>query len=183
MNADELIGAHMILRDKIKKEFKRVLPFGDEISDRWEKARYLGFGEGSSIYDSSVVLGDVVVKENTWIGPYTVLDGEGGLVIGANCSVSAGVQIYTHDSVKWAVSGGRHPYEHAPVKIGDCCYIGPNTIIRKGITIGDHCVIGANSYVNRDIPGFSIAFGSPCEPVGTVVISEGGGVEFHYNRK
>ncbi len=36
-------------RDRIKKDFNRVTPIGDYISDRWEKAKYLGFGEGSSI--------------------------------------------------------------------------------------------------------------------------------------
>ena len=48
----------------------------------------------------------VTVGAGTWIGPNTLLDGTGGLSIGASCSISAGVQIYTHDSVMWALSGG-----------------------------------------------------------------------------
>ena len=51
----------------------RTLPFGDYISDRWEKARLLGFGEGSSIYDSAHVFGDVSIGSATWIGPFTIL--------------------------------------------------------------------------------------------------------------
>ena len=109
------------------------LPFGDYIVDRWEKAKNLGFGEGSSIYDSAIVIGDVKVGKNTWIGPFTVLDGTGGLEIGDTCSISAGVQIYTHDTVEWAISGGKHPKEQAPVQIGNRCYIGPNSIISKGV--------------------------------------------------
>ena len=56
-------------RTEIKNKFNRVLPFGELMNDRWEKAKFLGFGKGTSVYDSSVILGDVIVGENTWIGP------------------------------------------------------------------------------------------------------------------
>ena len=125
------------------EKYKRSLPFAELLFDRWERAKLLGFGNGSSIYDSSIIFGDVKVGENTWIGPNTILDGSGGLVVGNNCSISAGVQIYTHDSVNWAISGGKEPYEYAATTIGSNCYIGPNTIIAKGITIGEGTVIGA----------------------------------------
>lgn len=130
-------------------------------TDRWEKASYLGFGKGSSIYDSSLIFGDIKVGRNTWIGPFTLLDGSGGLTVGSNCSISAGVQIYTHDSVKWAISGGEEAYEYAPVTIEDNCYIGPNTIISKGITLGKGTVVGCNSFVNRSYPPNSKIAGSP----------------------
>lgn len=146
----------------VQQHWQRSLPFADYVVDRWQKARTLGFGEGSSIYDSSLVLGEVKVGKSTWVGPFTVLDGSGGLEIGDTCSISAGVQIYTHDTVAWATSGGTAPVERAPVRIGNRCYIGPNTIITKGIAIGDGCVIGANSLVNFDIPSGTKAWGTPC---------------------
>jgi len=150
-------------------QWNRTLPFGDYIVDRWEKAKLLGFGEGTSIYDSSLVFGDVKVGENTWIGPFTILDGSGGgLTIGSHCSISAGVQIYTHDTVKRAISGGKMDIERVPTKIGDCCYLGPNTVVARGVTIGDGCVIGANSLVLDDIPAGSKAFGMPCKVRGKV---------------
>ncbi|MBU1962828.1 MAG: acyltransferase [Gammaproteobacteria bacterium] len=145
----------------VLQQWNRSLPFADYIVDRWKKAQELGFGEGVSIYDSALVLGDVAVGRNTWIGPFTVLDGSGGLEIGEYCSISAGVQIYTHDTVMWAVSGGVHSPERAPVRIGNRCYIGPNVVISKGVTIGDGCVIGANSFVNQDIPSGMRAWGTP----------------------
>lgn len=153
------------LRDDKRKRFNRVLPLGEYISDRWEKARYLGFGEGSSIYDSSLVFGDVKVGKNTWIGPFTILDGSGGLTIGDNCSISAGVQVYSHDSVKWAVSGGAHNYEYSPTAIEDNCYIGPNTIISRGVVIGKGSVVGANSYVDKSCPKGSRIAGNPARPI------------------
>ena len=157
---------YSILREKTMRQWNRCVPLDDLFTDRWEKARYLGFGEGSSIYDSSLVLGDVKVGENTWIGPFTVLDGSGGLEIGSFCSVSAGVQIYTHDTVKWALSGGKEESERTPTRIGSRCYLAPNSIIAKGVTIGDGCIVGANSLVLGDIPPNSKAVGTPCKVVG-----------------
>jgi acetyltransferase-like isoleucine patch superfamily enzyme len=152
-------------RSRLKKEFNRVLPLNEILSDRWEKAKFLRFGENTSVYDSSYVFGDVIVGKNTWIGPNTILDGSGGLTIGDYCSISAGVQIYTHDSVKWALSGGVEKYEYAPVNIGNNVYIGPNTIISKGISIGDRSLIGANSFVNRSFPADSKIAGNPAKPI------------------
>jgi len=154
----------------VSKEWNRSLPFADYIVDRWQKALDLGFGKGSSIYDSALVIGNVKVGENTWIGPFTVLDGSGGLEIGDNCSISAGVQIYTHDTVAWAISGGEINPQKKPVRIGDRCYIGPNVVISKGVNIGDGCVIGANSFVNHDVPAGMKAWGCPAQCLGEALL-------------
>ena len=171
------------LRGPMRQSWQRDLPFDELLFDRWERAKSLGFGERSSIYHNSYVYGDVKVGKSTWIGPYTLLDGSGDLVIGDYCSISAGVHIYTHDTVRWAVSGGKAEYERAPVRIGNCCYIGSQTIIAKGVTVGDHCVIGACSFVNRDIPSYAIALGKPCRPVGRVNMDENGNVALLYDGK
>lgn len=154
-------------RRSLHSKHNRTLPFGDYIVDRWVKAKELGFGDGSSIYDSSVVLGNVSVGVNTWIGPFTLLDGSGKLSIGDWCNISAGVQIYTHDTVERTLSAAKVPTVYAATVIGNRCYIGPNTIIAKGVTIGDGVVVGANSLVLSDIPSGMKAFGSPCRVVGT----------------
>jgi acetyltransferase-like isoleucine patch superfamily enzyme len=164
----EMRAMYERLRAEMRNRWHRDLPLDEMLFDRWERARALGFGAGTSIYHNSYVFGDVKVGSNTWIGPFTVLEGAGGLTIGSNCSISSGVQIFTHDSVQWAVSGGKAEYERAPVTIGDCCYVGSQTVIAKGVTIGDHCVVGACSFVNRDLPPYTIASGAPCRPTGTV---------------
>ena len=155
----------------VQQRWQRSLPFADYVVDRWQKAKALGFGEGSSIYDGALVLGRVTVGKATWIGPFTVLDGSGGLEIGDNCSISAGVQIYTHDTVEWAVTGGRAKAAYAPTVIGNNCYIGPNTVVAKGVRIGSGSVIGANSLVLDDVEAGSKAFGTPCRSVGKVVVA------------
>jgi acetyltransferase-like isoleucine patch superfamily enzyme len=163
---EQLRAVYTKLREECRTKWQRDLPLEELLFDRWERARTLGFGEGTSIYHNSYVYGEVKVGARTWIGPFTILDGSGGLTIGDSCSISAGVQIYTHDSVEWAVSGGKASYPHEPTTIGSRCYVGPNTVITKGITIGDGCIIGAQSFVNRSwSPGSKIA-GSPARLIG-----------------
>jgi acetyltransferase-like isoleucine patch superfamily enzyme len=148
-----------------KEKYNRVLPFAELLFDRWEKANDLGFGEGTSVYDSSVILGNVQVGKNTWIGPNTVLDGSGDLIIGDNCSISANVQIYSHDTVQWAITGGLAKYEYAKTVIGDNCYVAPNVVISKGVEIGDGCIIGVNSFVNKSFPKGTKIAGNPAKEI------------------
>lgn len=149
------------LQNEKRKQFERRLPFGDLVTDRWENAREYGFGEGTSCYDSVLIFGDVRVGSNVWIGPNVILDGSGGLEIGDFVSISAGVQIYTHHTVQWALSGGEEKPQRKPTRIGSRVYIGPNSVIEMGVTIGDDVVIGAMSLVRTDVPSNSRAWGTP----------------------
>ncbi|MDR1917247.1 MAG: acyltransferase, partial [Synergistaceae bacterium] len=170
---NRLRSEHIDLDSFFMERWNRSLPLAELIGDRWERAKRLGFGENSSIYDSSIVFGDVKVGENTWIGPYTILDGSGGLEIGSFCSISAGVQIYSHDSVLWALSGGESQYEREKVVIGDRCYIGPNSVISRGVHIGNGSVVGAMSFVKEDVPEGRLAVGIPAKVKGYVFIKDG----------
>jgi acetyltransferase-like isoleucine patch superfamily enzyme len=163
----------------MRRDWSRSLPFTEAVTDRWERAATLGFGKNASIYNLSCVYGDVQVGEHTWIGPFTLLDGSGGLSIGDWCSISAGVQIYTHDTTKWALSLGEAPYVRRPTTVGDGCMIGPATVISAGVTIGARCLLGAHAYVNRDIPPRSVAVGVPARVVGEVRDGDDG-PELHY---
>lgn len=157
----------------LKEHYQRSLSFQDGLFDRFERACSLGFEEGASIYNSALVFGDVKVGVKSWIGPYVILDGSGGGInIGSYCSISAGVHIYTHDSVMWALSGGQQSLHQSPVIINDCTYIGAQSVIKAGVSIGAHCVIGAHSFVNCDVPERTIVAGSPARPIGRIIIEQ-----------
>ena len=157
----KLKSVYSELREQMRNRFKRHVSFGDLFTDRWETAEYYGFGKGTSCYDNVLIIGDVTVGENMWIGPNVILDGTGGLEIGDHCSISAGVQIYSHHTVKWSLSFGEEEPEKTPTKIGSGVYIGPQSVVQMGVTVGDQTVIGAMSFVNCDIPSGVRAWGVP----------------------
>lgn len=167
----DLRALHHELRREVHLEFKRINPFYEDLFDWKERGEFWSSGgKNITIYNSTTVVGDVDIGKNSWIGPFCSLDGSGGLSIGENCSVSAGCQIVTHDTVRWAVSGGHQPYEYAPIKIGNCCFIGSHAVITKGVTIGNHCVVGAGAVVTSDIPDYAIVGGVPGKVIGRVNI-------------
>lgn len=174
-----LESLHHKLDAHFKNTFDRSLPFNEEISDRWERAKKLGFGEKSSIYDSAFVFGDVKIGKNCWIGPFTIIDGSGGLSIGDNCTISVGVHLYSHDNLKQTLTGGAVEIERSILVIGNNTYIGPQSIIAKGITIGSYCVVAANSFVNSDMENNTIYAGNPAKKIGNVLV-DGQKVTFNY---
>ena len=175
-----LTGLRLKTEALLKANYDRSLPFADGLFDRWERAKRLGFADGSSIYDSSCVFGQVTVGTQTWIGPFTLLDGSGGgLSIGDYCSISAGVHIYTHDTVAWALSGGVATKRVAPVAIGSRVYIGSQSVVAYGVTIGEQSVVAANSFVNRDVAPRTIVAGTPAVVIGSVT-DEGGAIRLSY---
>lgn len=159
----------------MRERYDRSLPLEELVFDRWERAADLGFGDRASIYHNAYVFGEVHAGADTWIGPMVMLDGSGGRVgIGEWCCISAGVHVYTHDTVQRSLTGGRAAASAAPVSIGDRTYVGAQVVVLPGVVIGDECVIGAGSLVNRDIPSHSIAVGTPARVVGEVAPSASG---------
>jgi acetyltransferase-like isoleucine patch superfamily enzyme len=180
--ADALVALQAAQDGATRERWNRSLPLGDELFDRWERARRLGFGAGTSIYHHAYVYGDVTVGENTWIGPMALLDGSGGLAIGSWCSISAGAQLYSHSTVDWAVSGGAAEYRRAATTIGDQTFVGPLAVVAMGVTVGSRCVIGAHTYVNRDVRDGAIVVGAPGRVIGRTEVDGSGAVRLLYDR-
>ena len=147
----ELLDLLKKKRREKKKKFNRHVSIQDLLSDREETAKFYNFGKGTTCYNNVLILGDVKVGKNTWIGPNVILDGTGGLEIGDYVSISAGVQIYSHHTVEWSTSYGKEGIKKKKTLIGNGVYIGPNSIIQMGISIGDQAIIGAQSFVNKNV--------------------------------
>ena len=167
---DVLIEMQERHRCHTKNQFNRINPLIEDIVDWKQKGKFAFNDESITVYDSATIIGDVKVGSNTWVGPFTILDGSGGLNIGKYCSISAGVKIMTHDTVKWALSLGKENYEYGPIKIGDGCFIGSNAVIKRGLSIGCHCLIGAGAVVTKSLPDYTIALGTPAKVSGKVKI-------------
>lgn len=120
------------------------------------------------------VIGDPSIGEGTWIGPFTIIDGSGGLQIGRGCDISSGAQIYTHASTKRCVSGRSYPtVDREPTTIGDYVFIGANAVVQMGVTIGDRAVVSAGAVVTADVPPGIVVSGVPARARARVVITDG----------
>lgn len=113
-------------------------------------------------------VGEPVIGAGTWIGPFCLIDGSGGLEIGAGCDISAGVHIYTHSTARRCVTGRAVDTDRAPVRIGDRTFIGANSVVLAGVTIGSGCIVGAGSVVTHDVPDEACVAGNPARLLGRV---------------
>ncbi len=112
----------------------------------------------------ALIVGTPSVGEGTWIGPFTVIDGSGGLTIGKGCDISAGAQIYTHSTVHRCLSERRYPaVDRTPTEIGDYVHVGANATILMGSRIGHHAVIAAGAVVleGTEVPPYATVVGVP----------------------
>jgi len=124
------------------------------------------------------IIAEPQIGAGTWIGAFTVIDGSGGLTIGAGCDISCGAHIYTHSSVKRCVSGRVHEkVDRQPVAIGDRVFIGANAVIMMGVRIGDEAVVAAGAVVTKDVPARTVVAGVPARAVSSVEI-DGADVRF-----
>jgi acetyltransferase-like isoleucine patch superfamily enzyme len=162
-----------VLRRRMKAKHHRHVPTGEHLNDRWELAAEYGFGPGTSVYDSCVILGDVRVGRDCWIGPYTILDGNfARLEIGDGVDVGAGTHIYTHNTIERALTGRVAPVFSRDTRIGSCCFIAPHTVIAPGTVLGDHCFVAAGSYVEGVFPAYSWIAGNPAKKLGVVELKD-----------
>ena len=104
----------------------------------------------------------VSIGENTIINWDCMLYTTGGLVIGENVSISAGVWLITgtHDM--------NHPQfidTYKPIVIGDYAWIGMRATILGGVTIGEGAVVMAGAVVTHDVPPFAVVGGIPAKVI------------------
>jgi acetyltransferase-like isoleucine patch superfamily enzyme len=173
---------HHLFRDHTKQKYGRINPFYEDLFEWSERGSYWTQEKKDiTIYNSATLIGDVEIGKNTWIGPFTLLDGGGGLKIGRYCSISTGCQLLTHDTVKWALSGGKMQAEYASTNIGNCCFLGSHSVATKGVTIGNPCLIAAGAVVTKDVGDFVIAGGVPARTIGRVDLDLQGKVHLVYH--
>lgn len=102
------------------------------------------------------------------IGPHTRIHAATQVHIGARCMLSWNCSIFDSIGHRMWLEGQDEAEIEAPIVIGDDVWIGPYTIIMKGVEIGSNSIIGAGSTVRRSMPPNSLAYGNPARVVGRV---------------
>jgi carbonic anhydrase/acetyltransferase-like protein (isoleucine patch superfamily) len=114
------------------------------------------------------VAGEPEIGEGTWIGAFTLIDGQGGLRIGRGCDVSCGAQIVTHSTVRRCVSERKYAHiDRRATVIEDHVFIGANAVVLMGCHIGHHSIIAAGAVLleGTTVPPYSLMAGVPARLV------------------
>jgi acetyltransferase-like isoleucine patch superfamily enzyme len=112
---------------------------------------------------------NLAIEDDVHIGPGTMIDLTGKVIIKHKSTVSPRVLILTHSD-----AGEDHkseickiyPRKVKEVVIGKSVWIGAGSIIQVGVRIGDRVVIGTGSVVTKNIPSDSLASGVPAQVKG-----------------
>lgn len=106
-----------------------------------------GFGiSGSTIYSTS----SITIGKNA--------------TIGANCKIIDN-DFHPLDPEQRRLGLNEEHTKRQPIKIGDNCFIGMNSIILKGTTLGNNVVVGAGSVVHGSFPDNCIIAGNPAKVI------------------
>jgi acetyltransferase-like isoleucine patch superfamily enzyme len=120
---------------------------------------------GAHVYRRVEVRGGkhVRVGARSSIGHDVILDGRGGLQIGADVNVSSQAAIWTMEHDPESPTFG---VREAPVEIRDRSWLAFRCTILPGVTVGEGAVVGAGAVVTKDVDPYTIVAGSPARPIG-----------------
>ena len=91
------------------------------------------------------------IGEGLYLGhPYNITVA-GGVTMGKNCNLHKGCTIGRENRGKRA----------GVPTLGDCVYVGINSIVVGNITVGDDVFIAPGAFVNFDVPSHSVVVGNP----------------------
>ncbi|GAB2544745.1 acyltransferase [Spirosoma aerophilum] len=116
--------------------------------------------------------GQITIGERTTVeeAHLAVTEPNKSIKIGADCMLSAGIDIRTGDSHSIVDAETRKRINYAQnISIGDHVWIGLNAVILKGVTIGHNSIVSTNALVTKSIPSHVIAAGIPAKVVKTDV--------------
>lgn len=126
-------------------------------------------GDRVLFYERVKVMGPAGIRigDHARITGQVVLDGRGGLTIGAYAQVGfqALILSYTHNYQDLDRPIIEQGMVGRPVHIGADVWIGARVIVLPGITIGDGAIVGAGSVVTRDVPTRAIVAGNPARVI------------------
>lgn len=124
-------------------------------------------GTGHFLAPNAVVIGDVVLHENSSVWFNCVLRGDADRIeVGAGSNIQDGTVMHADPgfplSVGQNVTVGHNAMLHG-CTIGDGSLVGINAVVLNGARIGKGCLIGANALITEgmDIPDGSLVLGSP----------------------
>ncbi|MFC4656871.1 acyltransferase [Rheinheimera marina] len=130
-------------------------------------------GEGTRVWQFSVVLQGAVIGKNCNICAHTLVEGD--VVLGDDVTVKSGVYLWDGLRVEDRVFIGpcatfandkkprskQYPEQFLTTVLKQGCSLGANCTILPGVTIGRNAMVGAGAVVTRDVPDNAVVVGNP----------------------
>ncbi len=161
----KIIGSEDDLADLIAKH--KLMSGIVAIGDNWQRKRvsddittkFKEFEFVSTVHPSAQIARDVKIGAGTVIMAGAIVNP--GVIIGNHCIINTNAAL-DHDCVvkdfacvlPGAIVGGE-------VTIGEFSVVALGASVIHGVTIGTHSVVGAGAVVVKDVPDFSMVYGSP----------------------
>ncbi|MGL5487911.1 MAG: acyltransferase [Shewanella sp.] len=132
-------------------------------------------GNGSRVWQYSVILGGAKIGENCNICAHTLIEND--VIIGHNVTIKSGVYIWDGTRIGNDVFIGPcvaftndkmprskvYPQSFLNITVHDNASIGANATLLPGITIGKFAMVGAGAVVTKDVPAGAIVIGNPAK--------------------
>ena len=109
----------------------------------------------------------ISIGNNSGINYGCLLDGSGGLTIGADVMVGQNVSFFSgeHKFKRTDIPMRLQGFKYQPVVVKDDVWIGAGAIILPGVSIGRGTIIGAGAVVTKDVPSYAIVGGVPAKVI------------------
>lgn len=117
----------------------------------------------NAIHPGAMIARDVFVGDGTVIMP--------GVVVNASCNIGQHCILNTHSSLDHDSTMGMYSSLAPNAATGGTCRIGEYSAVGigatliQGVKIGAHSVIGAGATLVKDVPSFSVAYGTPAKTI------------------
>lgn len=111
--------------------------------------------------------GNVSIASDSFIGSYSILNGQGGLtigkkvLIGAHCCLVAGNHDYSDITLPIADQG----FISSGIVLEDGVWLGAGVRVLDGVTIGSGAIVAAGAVVTKDVPPMTIVGGVPAKVI------------------
>jgi acetyltransferase-like isoleucine patch superfamily enzyme len=166
IDGNVVVGRNVVLskRAKLLVPLGTCLMVGDEtyIGRDVELASgtLLQLGQRVSLQDRCVIVGDVV------IGSYSLFSLNVLITSGQHYHRYRPYSLIRDQDVEVLSTELGQKAHSRPVRIGEDCWLGVNTVVMPGVCIGRGAVVGANSVVNSDVAPYTVVAGLPAKPIG-----------------